>query len=108
MLAGTNPRAGVEMLKAAPEVSRLIEASDLRVWGEAGKRLAATSSDSAVAFFQSSANILESIPEDMRSPVLRLVNKQAALSANTAIEGFTPPPTIIHTPTTPNNIPQLL
>ena len=108
MLAGTNPRAGVEMLKAAPEVSRLVEAADLRVWGEAGKRLAATSSDGAVAFFQSSAHILESIPEDMRSPVLRLVNKQAALSANTAIEGFKAAPNIINTVSDHENIAQIL
>jgi nitric oxide reductase NorD protein len=108
MLAGTNPRAGVEMLKAAPEVSRLIEAADLRVWGEAGKRLAATSSESAVTFFQSSAAILESIPEDMRSPILRLVNKQAALSANTALEGFKSAPNIINTVNDHENIAQIL
>ncbi len=97
MLAATNLRAGVEMLKAAPEVSRLIDASDIRVWGEAGKRLSATSADTAVGFFQSSAAILGSIPEDMRSPVLRLVNKQAALSANTAIECFRSAPSVIST-----------
>src|SRR6185369_8982524 len=33
-LAATNMRAGVEMLKAAPEVARLIDAGDTRVWGE--------------------------------------------------------------------------
>src|ERR1700693_2329785 len=87
-LAATNLRAAVEMLKAAPEVSRLIDAGDLRVWGEAGRRLSATSPEIAVAFFQSSNATLEAIPEEMRSPVLRLVNKQAALSANTAAERF--------------------
>src|SRR5262247_3951424 len=35
MLASANPKAGVEMFKAAPEVARLIDASDIRVWGEA-------------------------------------------------------------------------
>src|SRR5256885_14932622 len=53
-LAATNLRASVEMLKAAPEVSRLVDAGDLRVWGEAGKRLCATSVEAAVDFFQSS------------------------------------------------------
>ena len=69
-LAATNLRAAVEMLKAAPEVSRLIDAADARVWGEVGKRLSATSGDSAANFFQDSARVLEAIPEDMRSPVL--------------------------------------
>ena len=96
-LAATNLRAGVEMLKAAPEVSRLIDASDLRIWGEAGKRLCATSPEAAIAFFQSSNATLEAIPYEMRSPVLRLVNKQAALSANTAAESFNSAPQVIST-----------
>ena len=95
-LAATNLRAAVEMLRAAPEVSRLIEAGDLRVWGEIGKRLAATSVETAINFFQSSAAIIDSVIEDMRSPVLRLVNKQAALSANTAVESFKAAPQIIN------------
>jgi len=108
MLAGTNLRAGVEMLKAAPEVSRLIEAGDIRVWGEVGKRLSATSAETAAGFFQSSAAILESIPEDLRSPVLRLVNKQAALSAHTAIECFRSAPGVIGTFKDPEDIAQIL
>jgi len=108
MLAGANLRAGVEMLKAAPEVSRLIEAGDIRVWGEAGKRLSATNADSAIGFFQTSTAVLAAIPEDMRSPVLRLVNKQAALSANTAIECFKSAPTVIATIKDHEDIAQIL
>jgi nitric oxide reductase NorD protein len=95
-LASINLRAAVEMLRAAPEVSRLIDAGDTRVWGEIGKRLSATSAESAIGFFQSSTATLSSIADDMRSPVLRLVNKQAALSANTAIESFDSSPRIIN------------
>lgn len=107
-LAATNLRAGVEMLKAAAEVSRLIDAGDTRVWGEVGKRLSATSTESAITFFQSSAAVLEAIPEEMRSPVLRLVNKQAALSANTALESFRSAPGIINTIKDPDNVAQIL
>ena len=107
-LAATNLRAGVEMLKAAPEVTRLIDAGDTRVWGEVGKRLSATSTESAITFFQSSAAVLEAIPEEMRSPVLRLVNKQAALSANTALESFRSAPGIIGTIKDPDNVAQVL
>src|SRR2546426_12721568 len=53
-LAATNLRAAVEMLRTIPEVSRLIEPSDIRIWGEAGKRLSATSNESAMNFFGSS------------------------------------------------------
>ncbi|HSO75499.1 MAG TPA: VWA domain-containing protein [Blastocatellia bacterium] len=95
-LASTNLRAAVEMLKAAPEVSRLIDTSDMRVWGEVGKRLSATSAESAMSFFLSSAATLGALADDMRSPVLRLVNKQAALSAGTATESFNSSPAIIN------------
>ncbi|HKS43461.1 MAG TPA: hypothetical protein VJX74_22795, partial [Blastocatellia bacterium] len=94
-LATTNLRGAVEMLKAAPEVSRLIAAADMRVWGEIGKRLSATSVESAMGFFLTSASTLSSMDEEMRSPVLRLVNKQAALSASTAIDTFRSAPYII-------------
>jgi nitric oxide reductase NorD protein len=107
-LAATNLRAGVELLKAAPEVSRLIEAGDIRVWGEVGKRLSATNAETAVGFFQSSPSILALIPEDMRSPVLRLVNKQAALSANTAIECFKSAPNVISTIKDHEDVAQIL
>jgi len=108
MLAGSNLRAGVEMLKAAPEVSRLIDVGDIRVWGEAGKRLSSTSADTAVAFFQSSAAILGAIPEDLRSPILRLVNKQSALSANTATECFKSAPGVISAINDPEDVAQML
>ncbi|MEK6284346.1 MAG: VWA domain-containing protein [Acidobacteriota bacterium] len=107
-LAATNLRAGVEMLKAAPEVSRLIDVGDTRVWGEVGKRLSATSPESAIAFFQTSAAVLESIPDDMRSPILRLVNKQAALSASTAIESFNSAPGVISNIRDHENVAQIL
>ncbi|HJQ27431.1 MAG TPA: VWA domain-containing protein [Blastocatellia bacterium] len=94
-LAALNLRAAVEMMKASPEVSRLIDASDMRIWGEIGKRLSATSAEAAASFFQSSAATIESISEELRSPVLRLVNKQAALSANTAMDSFKSAPQII-------------
>ena len=94
-LAALNLRAAVEMMKASPEVSRLIDAGDMRIWGEIGKRLSATSAEAAAAFFQTSAAVIDQIVEELRSPVLRLVNKQAALSANTAMDSFKSAPQII-------------
>jgi hypothetical protein len=107
-LAATNLRAAVEMLKASPEVSRLVDASDLRVWGEAGKRLCATNPEGAVSFFSSSNSTLEAIPFEMRSPVLRLVNKQAALSANTASETFNSAARVINTIDDNESVAQIL
>jgi nitric oxide reductase NorD protein len=87
-LAATSLRAAIEFLKAAPEVSRLIDVADMRVWGEIGRRLSATSGDTAAEFLQTSAEVLEATPDQMRGHVLKLASKQAALSANTAIECF--------------------
>ncbi|HEU4388115.1 MAG TPA: VWA domain-containing protein, partial [Blastocatellia bacterium] len=87
--------AAVEFLKAAPEISQLIPAQETRVWGEIGRRLSATSAETAADFFQSSAKVLASIPQELRAPVLRLVSKQAALSANTAVECFKSAPGVI-------------
>jgi nitric oxide reductase NorD protein len=94
-IAAVNLKAAVEMLRAAPDASRLVDAGDLRVWGEIGKRLSATSADSAVSFFQTSPSTLESLSAESRSAVLRLVNKQSALSAGTALESFRASPGIL-------------
>lgn len=87
-LAGSSLRASMDFLKAAPEVSRLIDASDMRMWGDIGRRLSATSGETASDFFQATASVLASMPEVMRPLVLKLTSKQAALSANTAAECF--------------------
>ncbi|HKG22155.1 MAG TPA: hypothetical protein VKC34_09665 [Blastocatellia bacterium] len=94
-IATSNLRAAAEMLRAVPDVSRSIDAGDLRLWGEIGKRLSGTSQASAVEFFQVSAGVLDSLEGGLRSQVLRLVNKQAALSSNTAVESFKSAPSII-------------
>src|SRR5262249_57249590 len=59
-----------------------------RFGGQCGLRPAATSAETAIDFFQSSASVLHQVPAAMRAPVLRLASKQAALSANTAVECF--------------------
>ncbi len=96
-LAASNPRLAMDMLRAAPEVSRMVESGDLRVWGEICKRLSATSADTAADFIRSTVQTLEAIRFTFRSSVLKLVNKQAALSANTALESFKATPQIIET-----------
>jgi nitric oxide reductase NorD protein len=107
-LAATSLRAAVEFLKAAPEVSRLIDVADMRIWGEIGRRLSATSGDTASEFLQSSCQVLEAIPEHMRGQVLKLAYKQAALSANTALECFKSSSDIIRSIAQPANAAEIL
>lgn len=94
-LAATSLRAAIEFLRAAPEVSQLIAGPDMRVWGETGRRLSATSAEAAADFFQNSAAVLQRIEPGTRAPVLRLVSKQAALSASTAVECYRASPRVI-------------
>src|SRR5215831_14291773 len=57
-LAGASLRASVEFFKVAPEISRLVDTPDMRLWGEIGRRLAVTSAETAIDFFQSSRDVL--------------------------------------------------
>jgi nitric oxide reductase NorD protein len=95
-LASVSLRAAIEFLRAAPEVAHLVESSDMRVWGEVGRRISATSGDAGAEFFQISAKVLEATDAQMRPIVLKLASKQAALSANTAVRCFKSSPEIIN------------
>ncbi len=68
-LAGSSLRASVEFFKAAPEISRLLDTPDMRLWGEIGRRLAATSAETAIDFFQSGSPVLQQVPRAMRAAV---------------------------------------
>jgi len=107
-MAAINLRTATEMLRAAPDVAALLDLADLRIWGEIGKRLCATSPDTAIGFFQSSASTLESLPAEARATVLKLVVKQAALSANTAAESFRAAPAILASMGGGSNVEQVL
>lgn len=87
-LGSVSLRVALECLRAAPDVARRVDVDTLRVWGDIGKRLAATSPDAAHDFFGVSAVTLEAIPAEKRSIVLQLVSRQAALSSRVALQAF--------------------
>src|SRR5262249_24292913 len=89
-------------------ISRLLDSPDMRLWGEIGRRLAATSAETAIDFFQSSGSVLHQVPAAMRAAVLRLASKQAALSANTAVECFKSSPDTIRGIGDPNTAGEVL
>ncbi|MBI4851201.1 MAG: VWA domain-containing protein [Acidobacteria bacterium] len=87
-LAAISLRSSVEFLMVVPEIARTIEQSELRAWGEIGKRLASTNPDSAIEFFHSSLPILNSIAKGFLLRCLTLVSRQAALSTSLALDCF--------------------
>src|ERR671912_1039109 len=51
LAAGVSLRAGVEFLRAAPDAGRVLDAEELRAWGEMGRRLAMADAETGAAFF---------------------------------------------------------
>ncbi len=88
LIAGVSLRAGIEFLRAAPEVTRVLDATELRAWGEIGRRLTMADIESGVSFFVSGAGDFASVPAVARPFVLHVCSRQMTLSATAAAETF--------------------
>ena len=51
-IASISLRAGIEFLRAAPAAAEVLEAAELRSWGELGRRLAMGDVETAISFFR--------------------------------------------------------
>lgn len=94
-LAAISLRSSVEFLMVVPEIARALEQSELRAWGEIGKRLASTNPDAAIEFFHTSLPILNAIAPGFLLRCLTLVSRQAALSTSLALDCFKSFPEIL-------------
>jgi hypothetical protein len=94
-LAAISLRSSVEFLMIVPEIARILEQSELRAWGEIGKRLASTNPDAAIEFFQTSPPILNAIAPGFLLRCLTLISRQAALSTSLALDCFKSFPEIL-------------
>src|SRR6266700_2951568 len=50
-IAGVSLRASIEFLRAVPNAAQVLGASELRAWGDMGRRLAMSDVETAVTFF---------------------------------------------------------
>ncbi len=50
-IAGISLRAGIEFLRAAPAAAEVLQAAELRSWGDLGRRLAMGDVETAITFF---------------------------------------------------------
>lgn len=87
-LAALSLRASVEFLRAAVEAARLLEAEELRAWGEMGRRLTMADVETGVAFFAAGVAPLADVPRQARPPLWQLCARQMALSTAVAVETF--------------------
>jgi nitric oxide reductase NorD protein len=79
-IAGVSLRAGIEFLRAAPAASQVLQPTELRAWGDMGRRLAMADYESAVAFFTEGVEPLRSVAAELRPTILALCTRQMILS----------------------------
>jgi nitric oxide reductase NorD protein len=93
-LAALSLRAGVEFLRAVPEVARVLDAEELRAWGEMGRRLSMADAETGAAFITSGAGGLASVPRGARLLLLQVCARQLSLSTSFALETYRQAPEV--------------
>ncbi|HVG32805.1 MAG TPA: VWA domain-containing protein [Pyrinomonadaceae bacterium] len=88
VIAGVSLRASIEFLRAAPLAALVLEAEELRTWGEIGRRLAMGDAETAVAFFASGVEVLGRVPRKCRPLIFQICTRQMTLSSSVATETF--------------------
>jgi len=86
-------RAAIEFLRAAPDAAEVLDAKELRSWGELGRRLAMSDVETSISFFTRGVPDLKAIPL-LRPLLFQLCLRQVALSALVAVETLKQAPAI--------------
>jgi hypothetical protein len=87
-LASLSLRAGVDFLRAVPEAARVLDAEELRAWGEMGRRLTMADAETGAAFITSGAAGLAEVPRGARHLLLQVCARQLSLSTSFALETY--------------------
>ncbi|MDT4896164.1 MAG: nitric oxide reductase NorD protein [Acidobacteriota bacterium] len=88
LIAGVSLRASIEFLRAAPQAAHVLEATELRAWGEMGRRLAMGDVETAVSFFSAGVEDLTNVARDARPLIFQVCSRQMTLSSSVALETF--------------------
>lgn len=87
-LAGLSLRAGLEFLRAATGAAQVLEAAELREWGEMGRRLAMADVETGANFFKAGVAELSEVPAAARPLLFQVCARQLPLSTAIATETF--------------------
>ncbi|MGH9900369.1 MAG: hypothetical protein ACRD68_00865, partial [Pyrinomonadaceae bacterium] len=87
-LAGVSLRVSVEFLRAAPGAALVLEAEEMRAWGEMGRRLAMADVETAAGFFAAGVEELSPVPRRVRPLLFHLCARQMTLSTSIALDTF--------------------
>ncbi|PYS79359.1 MAG: hypothetical protein DMF66_03060 [Acidobacteria bacterium] len=93
-LVSVSLRAGVDFLRVVPEAARVLDAEELRAWGEMGRRLVMADVETGAAFFTAGVGGLGEIPRGARLLLLHVCARQLTLSTSTALETYRRAPEI--------------
>ncbi len=85
-IAGISLRASIEFLRAASEAAATLSATELRSWGDLGRRLAMSDVETAVTFFAAGVSGLQDVPARVHPLVFQLCARQIMLSSPIAID----------------------
>jgi nitric oxide reductase NorD protein len=81
-IAAISLRGGIEFLRAAPAAAHILQPTELRAWGEMGRRLAMSDYETAISFFVAGVEELQTIPRELLPAVFILCARQMILSTS--------------------------
>ncbi|HZG51478.1 MAG TPA: hypothetical protein VEZ40_05015, partial [Pyrinomonadaceae bacterium] len=87
-LASLSLRVGLEFLRAAVGAAQVLEAAELREWGEMGRRLAMADAETGANFFKAGVAELLEVPAGARPLLFQVCARQLPLSTSIATETF--------------------
>jgi hypothetical protein len=87
-LAALSLRVGLEFLRAATGAAQVLEAAELREWGEMGRRLAMADVETGANFFRAGVAQLAAVPQSARPLLFQVCSRQLPLSTSIALETF--------------------
>src|SRR5918912_4521314 len=87
-LAALSLRAGVDFLKEVPEAARVLDAEELRAWGELARRLVMADAETGTAFITAGVGGLAEVPRGARLLLLQVCGRQLSLSTSFALETY--------------------
>src|SRR5437763_315343 len=87
-IASVSLRAGVDFLRVVPEAARVLDAEELRAWGEMCRRLVMADVETGAAFITSGVEELNEVPRGARLLLLEVCARQLTLSTSVALETY--------------------
>lgn len=85
-IAGISLRAAIEFLRAAPAAAEVLDVTNLKAWGEMGRRLAMGDVETSVSYFIAGVDDLRTVPAEAHSILFQVCARQMTLSATNATD----------------------